>query len=218
MAESIRWDWLGRHSDDITRLTVEHLVLTGTAMGIAIAVALPVAFAVRGRRLPFAVAGGVADVLYTIPSLALFALLLPYLGIGKAPAVIGLAAYALTMLLRNAVVGLQGVPAVVKDAARGVGMTPRQLLWRVELPLALPAVITGVRLATVSTVGIATIAAFVGGGGLGELIWNDGIQRDLFLTPIVAGTVLTTLLAAVLDVALLGLERVLTPWARRGRA
>ncbi len=100
----------------------------------------------------------------------------------------------------------------------GDPQTPRQLLWRVELPLALPAVITGVRLATVSTVGIATIAAFVGGGGLGELIWNDGIQRDLFLTPIVAGTVLTTLLAAVLDVALLGLERVLTPWARRGRA
>ncbi|MCB0882024.1 MAG: ABC transporter permease [Thermoleophilia bacterium] len=213
----IRWDWLQRHADDIQIMTVQHLEITGLSMALALAVALPVAVAVRNRRVPFAVAAGVADVLYTIPSLALFALLLPYTDIGRTPAVIGLAAYALSMIVRNTVVGLRGVPAVVRDAAVGQGLTPRQVLVRVELPLALPAIMTGVRLATVSTVGIATVAAFVGGGGLGELIWDKGIQREMFLTPILAGTVLTTALAIALDALLAGAQWLLTPWARRGR-
>lgn len=215
MAEGIRWRWIERHTDDIAQATMEHLWLTGVAMGVAIAVALPVAVLVRGRRLPFAVAGGVADVLYTIPSLALFAALVPIVGIGVTPAVVGLAAYALTMLLRNAVVGLNGVPLPVREAAIGMGLTRRQVLMRVELPLALPAIITGIRLATASTIGIATIAAFVGGGGLGTLILDDGIQRQLFLTPIVVGTVIATAMALVADVVLIGVERWLTPWSRR---
>lgn len=217
MDEGIRWDWLRKQSDDIARMTLEHLQLTGISMALALAIALPLAIAVRNRRTPYAIAAGFTDVLYTIPSLALFAMLLPFLGIGPLPAIVGLTAYALTMLVRNTVVGLRDVPAPVREAARGQGLTDRQILTRVEIPLALPAIMTGVRLATVSTVGIATIAAFIDGGGLGELIWQKGIQREMFLTPIVAGTVLTTLLAIVLDLALLAIQRRLTPWARAAR-
>jgi osmoprotectant transport system permease protein len=214
MAEGIRWDWIERHTDDIVALTVEHVQITMVSVLIAVAIAVPVGVAVRGRRAPFAAASGIADVLYTIPSLALFAFLVPLTGIGNTPAVIGLVAYALTMLIRNTVVGLESVPASVSEAATGMGLTRHQALLRVELPLAIPAIMAGVRLATVSTVGIATIAVFVGGGGLGELIWTDGIQRQLFLTPIVVGTVCATALALVLDLLLVGAERLITPWTR----
>lgn len=214
MAEGIRWDWIERHTDDITRLTVEHVQITAISVAVAVAIAVPVGVLVRGRRLPFALASGVADLLYTVPSLALFAVLVPVVGIGDTPAIIGLVAYALTMLVRNTVVGLESVPDAVREAATGMGLTRRQALLRVELPLAIPAIMAGVRLATVSTVGIATIAVFVGGGGLGELIWTDGIQRQLFLTPIVVGTVCATALALVLDAALVGVERLITPWTR----
>ena len=210
MAESIRWDWLERHRDDLVRLTLEHVQLTVVSVGIAVAIAIPLGIAVRNRPIPFLAAGLVADVLYTIPSIALFAFLLPFTGIGATPAIVGLVAYALTMLIRNTVVGLRAVPRPVRDAA----ITARQTLVRVELPLALPAIFAGIRLATVSTVGIATIAAFVDGGGLGELILNDGIQRQMFLTPILAGTVIATVLALTLDAVLIVVERRLTPWTR----
>jgi osmoprotectant transport system permease protein len=214
MAEAIRWDWLERHTDDIIRASIEHVQIVGIAMAISIAIAIPVAIAVRGRRLPFAAASSTADILYTVPSLAMFAFFVPIVGIGDTAAIIGLVAYAMTALIRNTVVGLESVPGPVLEAARGMGLTRRQTLVRVELPLALPAIVTGVRLATVSTVGIATIAIFVGGGGLGELILKDGIQRDLFLTPILAGTVCATAIAIALDMILLGAERAITPWAR----
>jgi osmoprotectant transport system permease protein len=214
MAEPIRWDWIERHTDDITRLTVEHVQITAISVVLAVAIAVPLGVLVRNRRLPFAAAAGISDVLYTIPSLALFAALVPLIGIGDTPAIIGLVAYALTMLVRNTVVGLQAVPAAVREAAAGMGLTPRQTLLRVELPLAIPAIMAGVRLATVSTVGIATIAVFVGGGGLGELIWTDGIQRQLFLTPILVGTVCATVLALALDALLVLAERLATPWTR----
>lgn len=214
MAEGIRWDWIERHTDDVVALTVEHIQITVVSVLIAVAIAVPVGVAVRGRRVPFAAASGIADVLYTIPSLALFAFLVPFTGIGNTPAVVGLVAYALTMLIRNTVVGLESVPVSVREAAAGMGLTRRQALLRVELPLAIPAIMTGVRLATVSTVGIATIAVFVGGGGLGELIWTDGIQRQLFLTPIVVGTVCATALALLLDLLLVGAEKLITPWTR----
>lgn len=213
MAE-IRWDWIERHTDDIARATLDHVQITAVSVVAAIAIAIPVGILVRGRRLAFAGAAGVADVLYTIPSIALFAFLVPFTGIGNLPAIIGLVAYALTMLIRNTVVGLQSVPASVREAAAGMGLTPRQVLFRVELPLAVPAIMAGIRLATVSTVGIATIAVFVGGDGLGELILLDGIQRQLFLTPILVGTVIATLLAILLDGLLVAAERILTPWTR----
>ncbi|MFN8111180.1 MAG: ABC transporter permease [Thermoleophilia bacterium] len=214
MAEGIRWDWVNRHTDDILRTTVEHAQLTVISVALATAVALPIAVAVRNRPVVFATTGALADVLYTIPSLALFAFLLPWVGIGTAPAVIGLAAYALTMLIRNAVVGLRAVPAPVREAARGMGLTRTQMLLRIELPLAMPAIFAGLRLATVSTVGIGTIAVFVGGPGLGELILNDGIDRDLFLTPIVIGAAIATAMALVFDALLLLALRALTPWTR----
>ncbi len=214
MAEAIRWDWIERHTDDIVRLTIEHVQITAVSVLVAVAVAIPVGVLVRGRRVAFAGAAGIADVLYTIPSIALFAFLVPIVGIGNLPAIIGLIAYALTMLIRNTVVGLQSVPSSVREAATGMGLTPRQVLLRVELPLAVPSIMAGIRLATVSTVGIATIAVYVDGGGLGELILTDGIQRQLFLTPIVVGTVVATLLAITLDALLVGAERLLTPWTR----
>ncbi|MCC6831416.1 MAG: ABC transporter permease [Thermoleophilia bacterium] len=210
----IRWDWIERHTDDIVRATVAHLEITAVSVVAAVAIAIPLGILVRGRRVAFAGAAGTADVLYTIPSIALFSFLVPFTGIGNLPAVIGLIAYALTMLIRNTVVGLRSVPAAVREAAAGMGLTPRQILLRVELPLAVPSIMAGVRLATVSTVGIATIAVFVGGDGLGELILLDGIQRQLFLTPILVGTVLATALAIVLDALLVLAERLLTPWTR----
>ena len=212
----IRWDWISRNRQDIVDLTVEHIVLTGISMAIAIAIALPIAIMVRNRPFWGAIATYTSGVLYTIPSLALFAFLVPLVGIGRTPVIIGLVAYSLLILISNAAVGLQSVPPAVREAARGMGLTGRQLLTRVELPLAIPAIMAGIRLATVSTVGIATIGAFVDGGGLGELIWQRGIQRSLFLTPIVVGAVMATLIAIALDALLVGVEWLLKPW-KRGR-
>ena len=213
MAE-IRWEWISRNADEIQARTVEHLALVSVSTVIAVAVAIPIGIAVRGRRIPFATATGVAGILYTIPSLAMFAFLLPIFGIGFTPAVVGLVLYALLILIRNTAVGLEGVPPAVREASVGMGLTPWQVLTRVELPLALPAIMAGIRLATVSTVGIATVAVLIGGGGLGSLIYSDGIQRALFLTPILVGAVCATVMAIVLDLVLVLAERLLTPWAR----
>ena len=219
MAEVVRWDWVERHVDDIARHSVEHLQLVGASLALAVAVALPLAIAVRNRRAPYVAVNALTGALYTIPSLAMFAFLLALVGIGFEPAVIALALYSLQMIIRNAVVGLRGVPAPVREAARGMGLTPWQTLVRVELPLALPAIMAGIRLAAVSTVGIATIAVYIGGGGLGVLIVNDGIQRALFTTPIIVGAVVATVMAIAIDLLLVGIERLLTPWQRaRGAA
>jgi osmoprotectant transport system permease protein len=208
----IRWDWIERNRDQIVSLTIEHLVLVAISMLIAIAIAIPVAVLVRHGGIWNAVATYTSGVLYTIPSLALFAFLVPFTGIGTTPVVIGLVAYALLILISNAVVGFQSVPPAVMEAAEGMGLSSRQTLMRVEFPLALPAIMAGIRLATVSTVGIATIGAFVGGGGLGELIYQQGIQRGLFVTPIVVGAVVATAMALVLDALLIGIESALKPW------
>ena len=213
MAE-IRWEWISRNADEIQARTIEHLALVSVSTALAVAIAIPIGVAVRGRRIPFATATGVAGILYTIPSLAMFAFLLPIFGIGFTPAVVGLVLYALLILIRNTAVGLEGVPASVREASIGMGLTPWQVLTKVELPLALPAIMAGIRLATVSTVGIATVAVLIGGGGLGSLIYSDGIQRALFLTPILVGAVCATVMAIVLDLLLVLAERLLTPWAR----
>ncbi len=214
MAELVRWSWVEDNLDDIQQASVEHLQLVGAAMGVAIAVSIPIAILVRRRRIPFIAVNTISGALYTIPSLAMFAFLLSFVGIGFEPAVIALAVYCLQLIIRNTVVGLQGVSAPVQEAARGMGLTRRQTLTRVELPLALPAIFAGIRLAAVSTVGIATIAVYIGAGGLGVLIVNDGIQRGLFVTPIFIGALIATVMAIVIDLALIGLERLLTPWQR----
>lgn len=214
MAELVRWRWVENNLDDIQDASIRHLELVGASLAIAIAVSIPLAILVRRRKVAFAATNTVLGALYTIPSLAMFAFLLSFVGIGFEPAVIALAVYCLQLIVRNAVVGLREVSGPVQEAARGMGLTKRQTLWRVELPLALPAIFAGIRLAAVSTVGIATIAVYIGAGGLGELIVNDGIQRGLFVTPIFVGAVIATVMAIVIDLLLVAMERVLTPWQR----
>jgi osmoprotectant transport system permease protein len=196
---------------------VTHLWLTVLSVAIAAAIAIPAGIAVRRTRVGSAAAVGVSGVLYTIPSIALFGLLVPLTGIGATPVVIGLVVYSLLVLVQNTVAGLRSVPPDTRDAAVGMGLTSRQILTRVELPLALPAIVAGLRIATVTAVGIATLGVLVGGGGLGEIIWADGVRRD-FATPIVAGAVAATALALVLDVVLLAAGRLVQPWRRVGRA
>jgi osmoprotectant transport system permease protein len=214
VAELVRWEWVDNNLDDIQQASIEHLQLVGAALGIAIAISIPAAILVRRHRAAIAALNTTTGALYTIPSLAMFAFLLSWVGIGFKPAVIALAVYCLQLIIRNTVVGLRSVSAPVQEAARGMGLTQRQILTRVELPLAMPAIFAGLRLAAVSTVGIATIAVYIGAGGLGTLIVNDGIQRGLFVTPIFVGGVIATVMAIVLDLILVGLERLLTPWQR----
>ena len=202
------FDWAVDNFDRYVDPFKEHLwlVIPSVVFGFLIAFALAL-LSHRQRWLvpPLTAATGV---LYTIPSLAFFFLLLPVTGRGRDTAIIALTAYTLQIIYRNVVVGLNNVPEAAKDAGRGMGMTPRQLLWRVELPLSLPEIFAGLRVATVSTVAIATLAVFAGGGGLGAAIYAD---LD-FRTNIVIAGGLAILLAVTLDVLLVVLQRLLTPW------
>lgn len=209
----IWWDWVGRHTDDIGAAVREHVTLTLIAVGIGLLIALPLALAAhRWRRLATPTLA-VTGVIYTIPSLALFAFFVPITGISRTTAEIALVGYTLLILIRNTLTGLAGVSPEVTEAARGMGFGPTAQLLRVELPLAVPAIIAGVRIATVTTVGLVTVAALIGQGGLGQFIL-DGLQRD-FRTPLVTGAVLSVALAVGADLLLLGLQRLMTPWTRR---
>jgi osmoprotectant transport system permease protein len=201
---------------EIGSLTVDHIVLTGLAVGIGLLISFPVAIMSHRHPRLYPPTAWVAGLLYTIPSLALFAFLVPFTGLTKLTAEIGLVSYTLLILIRNIVVGLAGIPADVKDAARGMGYTDRQLLWRVELPLSLPAVVAGLRIATVTTIGLVTVTAIIAEGGLGSLILQ-GLRR-LDLTPVVVGSGLSFLLALVADATLLATQRLLTPWSRERQA
>ena len=206
----IRWDWVGDHIDLILGDLGQHVELTAIAVGVGLLVAIPIgvlAWRYRGSRGPVL---GLAGALYTIPSLALFALLVPWTGLTVLTAEIGLVAYTLLILVRNIVVGLDGVPADVRDAAVGMGYRPMRQLLRVELPLAVPVIIAGLRIATVTTIGLITITALIGEGGLGQLLY-DGLQRD-FKTPLVVGATLSVALAVVADLTLALVQRLLTPW------
>ncbi len=151
--------------------------------------------------------------LYTIPSLALISLLLPLTGLSLTTVAIPLAMYNILILFRNTLAGLDAVPADVREAARGMGLTGRQLLWRVEIPLALPVILAGVRIATVSSIGLVTIAALIGRGGFGQFILMG--LNEFFWTPLVVGVVLSVALAFIADLLLLWVQRRSTPWARR---
>lgn len=213
-APFIRWDWIGRHLDDIWEATVEHLALTGIAVGVGLAVSLALSlWALRSARR-FAVLTSVASVLYSLPSLSAFALLVPFFGLTRTTAVIPLVSYTLLILIRNIVTGIRAVDPAVREAALGMGYTRAALLWRIELPLALPVIVAGLRIATVTVVGLVTVASLIGYGGLGGLILS-GLRRSIiFPTEIVVGTVGAIVLAAVLDAVLLILQRLLTPWRR----
>jgi osmoprotectant transport system permease protein len=206
----IRWNWVSDHLDVIGSRVAEHIELTLIAVGVGFAISLPVAvYAHRNRRVYPAVTF-VTGLLYTIPSIALFVILLPFTGLSTLTAEIGLVSYTLLILIRNTVAGLEGVPADAKDAARGMGYTERQLLLRVELPLAVPAIVAGLRVATVTTVGLVTVTALIGKGGLGRLILQ-GLQT-FFPTPLLVGAVLSVVLALTFDAILLVVGRALSPW------
>src|SRR6266852_1185596 len=208
----INWDWLLRHIPYVLGALQQHLVLTAIAVVSGLIIALPLGIAAqrnRALRLPVL---GVFGGFYTIPSLAVFALLVPFTGLTETTAEIPLIGYNVLILLRNVVVGLDGVPRDVLDAADGMGYRPRARLLRVELPLALPAIFAGVRVATVSTIGLVTITAVIGLGGLGQLILQ-GLVDD-FRTPLVVATVLSIALAFVADLFLFGLQRLALPWSR----
>jgi osmoprotectant transport system permease protein len=203
----VRWDWVRRHGEDIAVALRQHAELTALAVGIGLALALPLALAARRWRRAEGAVLAVLGVVYTIPSLALFALLVPLYGLSRLTAEIGLVGYTLLILVRNILAGLDGVPAEVREAATGMGYGRLRRLVEVELPLAAPVVVAGVRIATVTTIGLVTVTGVIGQGGLGALI-IEGINRD-FRTPVVVGSVLSVALAVVADTGLGGMERLL---------
>lgn len=212
----IRWDWITSHLDDVWERTVQHLHLTGVAVGVGFVIAMALSLVALRYRRTFTPITWFAGILYTIPSIAFFALLVPFTGLSIVTAEVGLVSYTLLILVRNIVSGVDGVPAPVREAAVAMGYRRWPMFLRVELPLALPVIMAGVRIATVTTVGLVTITALIGQGGYGAFI-NDGLRR-FFSTPLILGSVLSVALAVVLDLILVGAERMLTPWARRRTA
>ncbi|GAA1880101.1 ABC transporter permease [Asanoa iriomotensis] len=211
------WDYIRTNSSTILDALGEHVTLTVEAVALAAVVAIPLgvlAYWVRPLRGPILATSGV---LYTIPSLALLAFIAPAVGPTKSTSVlIGLVLYALLLIVRNTLAGLNQVPSEAQDAAIGMGYGRWGRLLRVDLPLALPGILTGVRLATVSTVALVTIGGLIGKGGLGNLILG-GFRNNFFKAEITTGAILCVLLGLVLDLILIGAGRVLTPWTRRAR-
>jgi osmoprotectant transport system permease protein len=209
-------DYLKDRHHDLTSALSQHLQITAWALVLGIVIALPLALV--ARRLPRLQGSilGTATMIYTIPSIALFPLLVPFTGISDKAVIIGLALYALTILVRSMLAGLTGVPEEVRESARGLGYGRTRLLVRVELPLALPVIMAGLRVATVSTVALTTVGALVSYGGLGNLI-QDGVQND-FKAEILAASVLCVVLAVVLDAIIVAVQWLVTPWTHRGQA
>jgi osmoprotectant transport system permease protein len=206
--------WALDHIDRWVTPTLEHLLLVGVSVAAGFAIAFALAVISHRRRWLVPAFIGATGVIYTIPSIALFLILLPITGRGTLTAIIALTLYNLQIVYRNVVTGLANVPEAAKDSGRGMGMTNRQLLWRVELPLAVPEIIAGLRIATVSTVAIATLAIFAGAGGLGQTIYNDGIQNDVFKTAIVVGSGIAIAMAVAFDALYLAGQHVISPWRR----
>jgi osmoprotectant transport system permease protein len=210
-------DWVADHwGDTLQPALIDHIKLTVIAVAVGFVIALAaalVAHRLRWFETPF---GLFAAFLYTVPSLALFQLLVPVTGLTVATVEVALVGYTLLILFRNILAGLRGVPPDVLEAASGMGLSRRQILTRVELPLALPATLAGVRIATVTTISLATVAAFVLPEGLGAPIF-DGL-RTFFTTKLIAAGALAVALALAADGALVLLERAVTPWARARRA
>jgi osmoprotectant transport system permease protein len=195
----------------------EHVRLTVTAVVLGALIALPLALVARRSRWLAGPVLGLSTLIYTIPSLAMFSFVAPFTGLSTTTVLIGLVLYSLVILVRNFLVGLQAVPADVQEAARGMGYGSGRLLWQVELPLALPTFMAGLRVATVSTVALTTVGVIVGHGGLGQLIVG-GFNANFYRAEIVTGAVGCVLLALLADQLLAGVERALTPWTRRSRS
>ena len=210
------WGWISDNTDIIWSSLREHLILTALAVSCGVVVSIPLAMAARHWRWLYPPVLSATGILYTIPSLAAYALLIPYTSLSRTTALIPLVTYTLLILVRNMVTGLDGVPTAVRESAQAMGYGDGQRLWRVEVPLALPAILAGIRLATVSTVGLVTVAGLVGFDNLGQFIYLRGF-RDGRRTAIVVGTVLIVLVAVIADLALVALERLAMPWRRAGR-
>jgi len=201
-------------SEELQSALVQHVetVLASVLLGLLIAV--PLALLARRYRRLEGIIVGITTAIYTIPSLALFSLLVPLTGFGLETVVIGLGLYSLTILVRAILDGLRAVPEDVRESAQGMGYGPARLLWKVEIPLALPAFMSGLRVATVSAVALTTVGSILDYGGLGDLIIDD----STFKAQVLAGSVLCVALAVALDLVLVLAQRVLTPWTRRARA
>lgn len=214
----IDWGWLADNFvEDVVPAFFQHLYLCVVSLAIALVISVPVGILCaryRGLYTPVTLLTGF---FYTIPSFAMFTLLIFVVGlsVGKTPAIIALVLYSLLVMIRNVVTGLDSVPPETKDAAKGMGLTDRQILWRVELPLALPVIVAGMRIAMVTVIGIAVLGAYINAGGLGDLIF-DGIDRD-FPTLYITGAVMATLLAIAADLIFVRAEQILSPWSRRSR-
>lgn len=209
-------EFLSRYAGEILRLTQQHIALVGIATSLAVLIGVPLGIVIRRHPFWSKLVLGLANVIQTVPSLALFGFLIPLPligGIGQRTAIVALVLYALLPIIRNTYTGLAGVDRAVREAGRGMGMTDRQLLFQVELPLALHVILAGVRLATVISVGVATIAAFIGAGGLGDLIFRgiSTVNNQLIL----AGAIPAALLALLVDMVLGWIEHHLKPGRRR---
>ncbi|KOU38761.1 ABC transporter permease [Streptomyces sp. WM6378] len=191
---------------------LQHLHLTAVSVLLGLVIAVPLAVAARRWRWAAGPVLGITTVLYTIPSLAMFSLLLPVYGLSASIVIAGLVLYSLTLLVRNILAGLRAVPEDTRQAARGMGYGPVRLLLAVELPLAVPAAMAGLRIATVSAVSLVTVGAIVGYGGLGNLIYSG--MNTYFKAQVLTASVLCVVIAVAADLVLLGIQRLLTPWTR----
>jgi osmoprotectant transport system permease protein len=209
----IRFDWIVDNLDQIGQRLGEHVLMVVASVLIGFAVSFGLALLARRYRWTYAPILAVTGTLYAIPSLALFVLLIPITGLTLATGIVALVLYTLLILVRNIVVALDAVPPDVVEAAKGMGYGPVERFWRVELPVATPVIVAGLRIATVTTVGLVAITTFIGLGGLGYLIINSGTRR-FFPTSIYVGVALCVALAVTADLLLLWLQRRLTPWAR----
>jgi osmoprotectant transport system permease protein len=213
------WNWFTQHwGSTFQPALLQHIVLVLIAVGVGFVISFALALlAYRARWLESPIAG-ISSFLYTLPSLALFQILVPITGLTRLTVEIGLVSYTLLLLFRNIVTGLREVPQEVRDAARGMGLTQRQILLRIDLPLAVPAIFAGLRVATVTTISLATVAAIVGiNQGLGVPIY-DAIQRVNFKTEFIGAALLAIALAWVADLLLVLLQRMVAPWAARRRS
>jgi osmoprotectant transport system permease protein len=211
----VRWDWLADNGDKIERYLTQHVRITLVSLLLGLLVALPLGIVGHRVRRSYPVILVITSVIYSIPSIALFVFLIPSLGLNDRPVIVGLAAYTLVILVRNIVEGLRAVPEPIREAASAMGYGDLRRLFQVEFPLALPAIVAGLRVAAVSTISLVSVGALVGSGGLGQL-FTEGQQID---NPIEtwAGVVLTVLLALALDVIIVVGARLAAPWTRASR-
>ena len=208
----MKWDWIPDHFDLLGQLLVEHAILAFVPVVLGLLIAIPLGIAcVRWPRI-YPPVLATTSILYALPSIALFVFLVSYTGLHRQTAIIPLTIYTLSVLVRNVVDGLRSVPESVRQAATAMGYSGLHRMLRVDLPIAVPVIIAGLRIATVSNISMVSVASLIGLGGLGDL-FTDGFQRD-FLTPIVVGVVLTVALAVLADVLLVVTQRLMTPWAR----